>query len=852
MSGKTQAERDAEIEAAFNAYRDGRVTTGESGKPDRPKPIAEIYPLWEAMWEAFDFSWEGLADAGWDRGDDANQTQFLKRWQAPAGFPGQGDIIGEGDTAYRQSNLQEYWRWSVGLEGEEWLLTDPELESLGVFRAYQGKRYHIVHCPPRHQDALDDGSAEDDLRRTSQSDGAKFTGGEAADSSLLDRLINERLSMGMAPILDGGKALVDGRCQFQGLRDTAILTLWKNDTETGEALHLNAAMSNCSGVDLSGATLGDGANFSGATLGDGASFSRATLGDGASFSHATLGERASFYRATLGDGASFFEATLGERANFFRATLGERASFFGATLGERASFSEATLGDGASFSGATLGERASFSRATLGDGASFFRATLGDGASFSEATLGDGASFFGATLGERASFSEATLGDGASFSQATLGDGTSFSGATLGERASFSDATLGDGVSFSGATLGDGANFFRATLGERASFFGATLGDGANFFRATLGERANFFRATLGKRADFSRATLGERANFSFATLGDGADFSRATLGERADFSEATLKGYASWAQALFKGHANFKDVKWNEETHYGGAFDSARFEDVANFKTTGFSAYAAFHDANFKQRLLLQPPEDGLRPEDMFATAERAATSKIKADEHALKQEDDETDKAFQTRKQAIADRIWAEVSGGYRTAKKAMEATGDFDREQTFYRFEVKARMKRPFVGMGEKLAAGFYNGLSDYGASIWRPFAGLLGFVVAFALVYTLLGVTLTGAQISGPVIGPPLSLNLQPADVTLQSFEFSMNNAFRPLSALSTSAPSDAIHNGKCDTCSLAENLLHNENGWTRLLVKSLAILQSLLSFILAFLFGLAIRRKFQIS
>ena len=720
MSGKTQAERDAEIEAAFNAYRDGRVTTGESGKPDRPKPIAEIYPLWEAMWEAFDFSWEGLADAGWDRGDDANQTQFLKRWQAPAGFPGQGDIIGEGDTAYRQSNLQEYWRWSVGLEGEEWLLTDPELESLGVFRAYQGKRYHIVHCPPRHQDALDDGSAEDDLRRTSQSDGAKFTGGEAADSSLLDRLINERLSMGMAPILDGGKALVDGRCQFQGLRDTAILTLWKNDTETGEALHLNAAMSNCSGVDLSGATLGDGANFSGATLGDGASFSRATLGDGASF----------------------------------------------------------------------------------------FRATLGDGASFSEATLGDGASF----------------------SQATLGDGTSFSGATLGERASFSDATLGDGVSFSGATLGDGANFFRATLGERA----------------------NFFRATLGKRADFSRATLGERANFSFATLGDGADFSRATLGERADFSEATLKGYASWAQALFKGHANFKDVKWNEETHYGGAFDSARFEDVANFKTTGFSAYAAFHDANFKQRLLLQPPEDGLRPEDMFATAERAATSKIKADEHALKQEDDETDKAFQTRKQAIADRIWAEVSGGYRTAKKAMEATGDFDREQTFYRFEVKARMKRPFVGMGEKLAAGFYNGLSDYGASIWRPFAGLLGFVVAFALVYTLLGVTLTGAQISGPVIGPPLSLNLQPADVTLQSFEFSMNNAFRPLSALSTSAPSDAIHNGKCDTCSLAENLLHNENGWTRLLVKSLAILQSLLSFILAFLFGLAIRRKFQIS
>jgi len=41
-------------------------------------------------------------------------------------------------------------------------------------------------------------------------------------------------------------------------------------------------------------------------------------------------------------------------------------------------------------------------------------------------------------------------------------------------------------------------------------------------------------------------------------------------------------------------------------------------------------------------------------------------------------------------------------------------------------------------------------------------------------------------------------------------------------------------------------------LFHRAGWVRFTVKAMAILQSLLSFVLAFLFALAVRRKFQIS
>jgi len=64
--------------------------------------------------------------------------------------------------------------------------------------------------------------------------------------------------------------------------------------------------------------------------------------------------------------------------------------------------------------------------------------------------------------------------------------------------------------------------------------------------------------------------------------------------------------------------------------------------------------------------------------------------------------------------------------------------------------------------------------------------------------------------------------------------------------------STDEPREDRPDAGCSECSVSDALLFHRAGWVRFTVKAMAILQSLLSFVLAFLFALAVRRKFQIS
>ena len=643
--GETQAERDARVKAAFKAYLYGRTVPGEAGKPERSKPLADITPLWEAMWAAADFSWDGLADAGWERGRRANPAQILKRWRASADFPGVGTVVGAGERAYKEATLQDYWRfvfWSAEA-GEAFGPWDPAaiddaMAVNGLLQALpDGRVFHALHCQDAQLSvALDTEGAGADLHRAAASVAVEGTSGAA---SALAHLL--QFALKGASAFAGDKA-PDSRVQLSGARVVGLDAAWRAFAEGGHdrSLHIEAQLSDHSGLNASGLTFGDGAGFSGAMLGEGATFTEATLGD----------------------------------------------------------------------------------------------------------------------------------------------------------------------------------------------------------------------------RADFSGATLGEGAMFVLATLGDGADFFAATLGDRATFTGATLKGRASWVRAVFRGVSDFSEITWSDDTHYGGAFDSARFEDFANFKTTNFSAFAALHDATFKQRLLLQPPSEGQRPDDMFRAARAAAEQRIEDEIAGIadwEKRGDESDARFAARKKAapdeIRDRVWSELSGGYRTAKKAMEDAGDFDREQTFYRFEVQARMERPRINPGERLAAWFYRVFSDYGASVGRPFVWLFGLMFGFAGVYLLMAALVTERAIDPPYrTEAPYHRLGEPAAPTWEAMELSINNAFRPLSALSTDVPREDRPNAACADCSVSDALLFHKDGWVRFTVKALAIIQSLLSFVLAFLFALAVRRKFQIS
>jgi hypothetical protein len=96
-----------------------------------------------------------------------------------------------------------------------------------------------------------------------------------------------------------------------------------------------------------------------------------------------------------------------------------------------------------------------------------------------------------------------------------------------------------------------------------------------------------------------------------------------------------------------------------------------------------------------------------------------------------------------------------------------------------------------------------------------------------ILIFALIYSCLGWKL-GIEVQGSHFG--------------QAFSLSLNNTFRPFSALSAK---------EFDEGTLGRFLLTHGDG-IRNLVQAIAILQSLMALMCLFLFGLALRRRFRIS
>ena len=808
-----QDRKDAQIQQTLEVWRKDLTVTLENGETRR-KTFAERQPIWLNLWAAVDFSWEALADAGWERGFRANYAQELKRWKAPVSLPVDRPIVGEGEAAYKQANLQDYWRFTPLPDGQ-WRDEFDTLNALWLRKDEAGKTLFAVFDESFVLDAtglgqpapLDDKQNQTDLQSMPQHSAAENGGGDAGRSpaAYLADMILKRLDAA-TPYNEAG---YDGRCQFSGCRAQGMDKVWQvfHAAATDDApkpIHLNMSLAQFQTLNADKLQFGDGAGFSGAQFGDGAGFSGAQFGDGAVFGGAQFGDGAGFSGAQFGDGAGF---------------------------------DDAQFGDGAWFDNAQFGDRAGFDNAQFGDGAVFGGAQFGDGAGFSGAQFGDGAGFSGAQFGDRAVFGGAQFGEWAVFGGAQFGDRAWFDDAQFGGRAVFDDAQFGEWARFSGAQFGDRARFIRAQFGDGAWFDNAQFGDRAWFKGAQFGDRAGFDNAQFGDGAEFSGAQFGDGAGFSGAQFGDRAGFSGAQFGEWAVFGGAQFGDGAEFRGADFKGNVSFEDVIWTADTHYSSSFMGARFRDVADFQTPNFSSFSIFDGADFQRKLLLSEPSNEHTPKTLFKRALNAAKGAVA--------KSDEAD---------AENKIYGQLSGGYRTAKNAMEKDSDFERAQRYYRFEVQARMHKKSTTWTEKWAAGFYAIFSDYGAAIGRPFLGLFFFTLVFAALYLGLAIGVGQSKVHAPQFESGLTFVANsPHEDSWQALEFSMNNAFRPLSALATEEPREgALPEGEAAQLNLGERLLFRTSGGISVLVRFLSIIQSLLSFLLAFLFGLAVRRKFQIS
>ena len=268
---------------------------------------------------------------------------------------------------------------------------------------------------------------------------------------------------------------------------------------------------------------------------------------------------------------------------------------------------------------------------------------------------------------------------------------------------------------------------------------------------------------------------------------------------------------------ALFESLASFERIEWPEKAvHWHGAFDQALFRGTPVFTGAGFKSFAAFDGATLERGVFL----DDVSESEAAATfrAERKQAIELGKSEKALNQR-------------------LGELERGCRVLKQAMEQASNKSREQMFYRFELMARRAQRGLPFGEKTFSYLYALASDYGASMWRPFAALAALIVAFAGVYWGFAAALD----------PFVPAQLLAGDWAAQmwsALDFSWANVFKPLSALS----SDAV----AKDGSMMKLLLTQGGDGYAFGVRMIATLQSILAIVLAFLFALAVRRRFQIT
>jgi uncharacterized protein YjbI with pentapeptide repeats len=297
-----------------------------------------------------------------------------------------------------------------------------------------------------------------------------------------------------------------------------------------------------------------------------------------------------------------------------------------------------------------------------------------------------------------------------------------FDGFEFGDDAQFDGAMFGDSVAFSGATFGAQANFRSATFGEGALFTDTTFGDWPVFTDATFGDGAWFEGATFGRWAQFDGASFGEYADFSGQT---GERDIAARLKEWGDLDEVDRHRreirYREWRETWGIGPSTFSSVD----------FTSARFLGQVSFARRSFERTADFLNACFD------------RPPDFDRVANLQSVDFTGARVGFVP-----------------ADRPWwkphwttdSTVAIHLRALRSQIEATKNHDFERDLYIEERKAergiyfdrylKERRWSALAGHCLwiaVMAVYWAFSDYGRSWLRPAIWLGASIPAFHLLY-----------------------------------------------------------------------------------------------------------------
>jgi uncharacterized protein YjbI with pentapeptide repeats len=449
-----------------------------------------------------------------------------------------------------------------------------------------------------------------------------------------------------------------------------------------------------------------------------------------------------------------------------------------------------------------------------------------------DATFAGGLELSGAELGP-VNLPRALIAGAADFTRATFTDASVFTGARFAGRADFSEAAFNRHAQFEQAQFGGAVDFFGVHFLNRALFDEARFLDDLGFYKAAFVRRLSINGACFYGKVNLEGITDGDpiaqspQAIRLFASAGGAPARLEGTLDAAGGPTERSFRSLPKIhaRRALFFETANVA----NRDLLSPSSFRGAQFFERAYFFGSDIHASVNFHGAEFRKALSFSPRRLPKYPEDLLRLrflgdrgADFTAWKKAFCRERIARRADDFT-----------ADAYFDSLETSFRTLKQMMEDRRDRVREGEFFNYELRARRRRSDVPWWERIASFIYWAISDYGNSIFRPLLVMLALYVGLSLTYFALG-----EHASLPA-GAPVS----PSHL-FSAFGFSWNNVFSPFSVLDPQRFSGGDP--------WARDLVLSPDTGFAFRIKVIATVQSLLTLTLAFLAGLAGRRRFQIN
>jgi hypothetical protein len=253
-------------------------------------------------------------------------------------------------------------------------------------------------------------------------------------------------------------------------------------------------------------------------------------------------------------------------------------------------FSRYQFGDNADFSGCKWrgGVDPKYVKVFQPGQACFTYAAFGHEARFDGAAFGDGAFFYGVAFDSRAGFTRTAFGDGAVFNIAAFGYEASFDGAAFGAQATFYCARFGYRASFAGAAFGDRANFDGAAFGDRANFDGTRFMGNAGFAGKST-EQLSWALETPGDEESKEATNAHKQRHMdSWTHNGSGPDCFLAI-----SFANAVFDGEANFSSRTFERAADFSYARFYRPPNFDAAINVARINFTGAY--VGFGRPGSF-----------------------------------------------------------------------------------------------------------------------------------------------------------------------------------------------------------------------------------------------------------------